>query len=337
MKLIKLIVPKFWQRRNIISYLLLPFSLIYRFVFNCYQFYCKFSTTNFSVPIIVAGNITVGGTGKTPLVIYLVELLKSQGYHPGVVSRGYGREKKGLQHVKPGVSISSEVGDEAILIARRAQCPIVVDNDRVAAVSELLSVYNCDVVISDDGLQHYMLHRLVEIALIDAEFGVGNGFCLPAGPLREPVNRLKKVNFLVKNFNTNLSAKPSPGKHRLTLRPSSFLRQVKNPDITRDIEHFKGHIIHAVAGIGRPERFFATLRELGLDIIEHSFPDHYTFSADDFAFGDKKIVIMTEKDAIKCDTTGHENFWYLEVVAELDSDFDSELLSSLTKYKGIQH
>jgi tetraacyldisaccharide 4'-kinase len=325
-------MPKFWRRQEIVSYLLLPCSYIYLIVVSIRKFYYKyFSVVKFPVPIIVVGNITVGGTGKTPLVIYLADLLQRHGYNPGIVTRGYGGSNKRGSRVVTVESKVAEVGDEALLISRRVKCPVVVDRDKVKAVKHLLRVYNCDIIISDDGLQHYHLPRYLEIVVVDAEFKFGNKFCLPAGPLREPLSRLNQVDFVIRNFNTHLVPAVLPGEYSMVLEPSIF-RNVSNSSLVRTAEDFRGLIIHAVAGIGRPQKFFQTLRRLNLTVVGHAFPDHYMFRPVDSSFEDK-TVIMTEKDAVKCDKILNENFWYLEVRAKLDDEFVKVLLDKLSKYR----
>lgn len=339
-------MPKFWYQRKIISYLLLPFSFIYRLIINLRRLcYLYLPSSKFSVPIIVVGNITVGGAGKTPLVIYLVELLRRNGYTPGVISRGYGGNKKGAVIVT-SESKAGEVGDEPLLIAHRLNCPVVVGNNRVAATKKLLEIYKCDVVISDDGLQHYALPRDIEIVVFDNELQFGNKFCLPAGPLREPLDRLKRSDFIIRNFNTGLSSelilreenllqKERAHEYNMVLVPAA-LHNIQNPLLIRSPDYFQKKTIHAVAGIGNPKKFFKTLSQLqlGASIIEYPFPDHYQYCSYDFSFsGADEIIIMTEKDAVKCNSIASENFWYLEVNAKLATEFDRELLTKLIKVK----
>lgn len=327
----RLSLPRFWWHREIISYLLLPFSYIYLIFISIRRFfYQHFLIVKLPIPIIIVGNITVGGTGKTPLVIYLANFLKQQGYNPGIISRGYrGKSREGSEVITAKSKVE-EVGDEALLISRQVESPVVINTDRVAAVERLLQGYNCDVIISDDGLQHYRLPRYLEIVVVDSEFKFGNEFCLPAGPLREPLSRLKRVDFIIRNFNTYLPPKDFSEEYSMVLEPIVF-RNVKDTTLKKTVEDFKGQDIHAVAGIGRPQKFFQTLRQLGLDVVEHAFPDHHMFRPVDFSFEDK-TVIMTEKDAIKCDKIANENFWYLEVKAKPDNRFVKKLLDKLSKY-----
>lgn len=335
-KMISLTPPKFWYKKNIISYLLLPFSFIYRGIVVLRKFYYQiFPGQKFSVPIIVVGNITVGGTGKTPLVICLAEFLKSNGYNPGIISRGYGGKSKSYPLLVTSESKVEEVGDEALLIARRTKCPVVVGPKRTVAVKTLLANANCSVVISDDGLQHYALRRDIEIAVVDADLEFGNEFCLPAGPLREPLARLQQVDFVVKNYNM---AVRDDDEYGMILEPVSFYN-LKNPEIIKTINEFKSFIfaqqtpVHAVAGIGNPKRFFQTLRQLGLNVLEHPFPDHYSFRAGDFSFGNERneIVIMTEKDGVKCDAIAGESYWCLKIEAKLSKKFNTQVLGKLHK------
>lgn len=322
--MIKLFLPKFWYKRGIISWLLSPFSFIYRFFIAGYRFYyIKLAAAKFPVPIIVVGNITVGGTGKTPLVIYLANLLKERGYNPGIITRGYRRKNIADATFVTTKSTAEEVGDEALLIFHHVSSPIIVDRDRVAAARKLLEVYGCDVIVSDDGLQHYKLPRDIEIVLIDAEFGFGNKFCLPAGPLREPLGRLQQVDFVIRNFNTGWSQALLSGEYGMTLEPTVF-RNVQDQTNIKTVNDFKDQPLHAVAGIGMPEKFFRTLRQLNLNIIEHPFPDHHLFCADDFSFTNE-IIIMTEKDAVKCAKIARKNFWYLEVRVKVDEEFVDKL------------
>lgn len=323
-------MPKFWYRRGISSYILFPFSLVYRVIIWLRKLYYRYGPrVKFPVPIIVVGNITVGGTGKTPLVIFLAQLLKNQGYFPGIVSRGYGRENsRGFMLVAADSKVT-EVGDEALLISRQVDCPVIVDINRSRAVKALFMTYGCNVVISDDGLQHYALARDMEIVMIDAEFKFGNGFCLPAGPLREPLYRLQQVDFVIKNFNAHLPSELLVNEYSLTLEVVSF-RNVIDQKIVRAVEDFKGCVIDAVAGIGLPDKFFQTLRQAGLSIVEHPFPDHHKFCREDFNFsGDGRHVVMTEKDAVKCGAIVGENCWYVEVRARPSQKFIGEFLDKV--------
>ena len=279
-----------------------------------------------AVPVIIIGNITVGGTGKTPLVIWVADYLKKNKFHPGIISRGYGgMARHWPQQVRPD-SNPDMVGDEPVLIARRTGCPVAVSPDRYKAAMELVEHRKCDILICDDGLQHHTLARDIEIAVVDSVRRFGNGRCIPAGPLREPVNRLRSVDIVVSN------GRPEHGEYQMEI-VSVSLHSVANPDKEIDIDSLKNMTVHAVAGIGNPLRFFVQLRRCGIRIIEHQFPDHYRFRRADIQFGDDCPVVMTEKDAVKCTEFADEKHWYLSVDAKMDQIFEhriSKLLKDIT-------
>ncbi|MBS0488079.1 MAG: tetraacyldisaccharide 4'-kinase [Proteobacteria bacterium] len=265
------------------------------------------------VPVVVVGNITVGGTGKTPLTIALVEALRERGFKPGVVSRGYG----GSARAAMGVDAHSDpamVGDEARLIFDATHAPLAVGRDRVATAQLLLSSGEADVIVADDGLQHYRLHRDVEICVIDGERRFGNERLLPAGPLREPMARLQTVDFRVCNGGV-----AQVGEVPMTLVGDIALSMTGAQQ--RPLREFAGHRVHVVAGIGNPSRFFAKLRDAGIDILEHAFSDHHAYAASDLAFGDELPVLMTEKDAVKCAAFARPNWWSVLVRAQLPPHF----------------
>ena len=325
-KMINLKPPKFWYKKNIISYGLLLFSFLYILICILHRWFCEiFYKYRSPVPVIVVGNITVGGTGKTPLVIYLAKFLQELGFRPGIISRGYGGNSKNYPLSLDANSKVTDTGDEALLLLRLSQCPVVVGPDRNASIKLILQKNNCNIIISDDGLQHHKLKADIRIALIDATVGLGNGFCLPAGPLREPVDRLKLVDFVIKNYNTNINN----DDFGMSLEPVVFYN-LKDTNLTKQAIYFKDKTIHAVAGIGNPLRFFQTLRQLGLSIIEHAFPDHYSFKKSDFPFA-KEVVIITEKDAVKCDAIIDSSFWCLNVQAKLSNKLKELLLNKINK------
>ena len=299
--------------------LLIPFSLLYIIIIKLRYWLYKYKflkSYSFSVPVIVVGNITVGGTGKTPLVIYLANYLKSEGFNPGIVSRGYKGANKNFPQQVTANSDPIQVGDEPVLIAKRTGCPVFVDKKRVRAVQALLAKTNCNIVISDDGLQHYQLNRTVEIAVIDGERRLGNELYLPAGPLRENPTRLKTVNFIISN------GKAKTGEYEMQL-VTAKIYNMKNPELILNTQEN----IHAVAGMGYPARFFEQLRLLGLNIIAKPFPDHYKFSAEDFNYDG--LIIMTEKDAVKCQTFADERYWCLAIDAVLPAEFLTSLRRAL--------
>lgn len=273
-------------------------------------------------PVIVVGNISVGGTGKTPLVIWIARFLASHGLRPGIVSRGYrGRADRWPQQVRPD-SDPITVGDEPVLLAQATRCPVAADPDRLRAAKTLLLHAECDVIVSDDGLQHLGMDRDVEIAVIDGIRRHGNGRCLPAGPLREPVSRLESVDLVVANGG-GIS-----GEFDMRMRTGDA-KNLAEGSARRPLATFKGERVHAVCGIGSPGRFFETLERAGLVPIRHPFPDHHEFSGADIEFGDTLAVLMTEKDAVKCRRFATARHWCVPVEADLDHAFGERLLSLL--------
>jgi len=265
------------------------------------------------VPVIVVGNITAGGTGKTPLTIALVEALRARGWKPGVVSRGYGGDARRPLRVDAD-SHPAIVGDEPCLIARATAAPVVVGRDRAAAARLLLESGEVDVIVADDGLQHYRLRRDVEICVIDGARRFGNGRLLPAGPLREPVERAAAFEFRVCN-----GGNAQAGEVPMTLHGDEAVLLVS--PMRRRLSEFAGTGAHAVAGIANPARFFAQLRAAGIDVTEHPFPDHHAFVAADIGIGDGLPVLMTEKDAVKCAAFAGGSCWYVPVRAALPPEF----------------
>lgn len=322
-------IDHYWYHLNILSVLLFPITLLFCLLVTLrrllYRWHWLKSET-FPVPVIVVGNISVGGTGKTPLVVALVEWLKQAGYHPGVISRGYrGQATAWPQAVDPQ-SDPLWVGDEAVLLAGRCQCPMVVGPERSASIQQLLAQHQCDVIVSDDGLQHYRMARAIEIAVVDGQRRFGNGLCLPSGPLREPISRLKSVDFVVVN-----GGQAEPSEYAMRLQSLLFHR-VDAPTQVRDVAAFAGQRVHAIAGIGNPQRFFQHLSALGLDVVPHAFPDHHDFTSDDLQFEPCLPVIMTEKDAVKCRAFGSDQHWYLAVEGHLNTDFFTQLLTLLRNH-----
>ena len=269
------------------------------------------------VPVVVIGNISVGGTGKTPLIIALSQLLSRQGYKVGIISRGYGGSVNGVHTV----SVDDEAtvcGDEPLLIKMRTGLPVVIGSDRVAAAQHLLDHHDCDVLLSDDGMQHYRMQRDIEIAVVDSARMHGNGFCIPAGPLREPESRLRQVDMVV--------------FHGDSTRPYHFMLEIDQckqlaSGIEKPLTAFEGTKVHAVAGIGHPQRFFSQLKAQGMEIIEHPFPDHHVYTAMDFNFDDDLAVLMTEKDAVKCVGLELDNAWSVSANASLSSRLTEDIVS----------
>ena len=272
------------------------------------------------VPVIVVGNISVGGTGKTPLVGWLAQFLREQGYRPGLVARGYGGKARHWPQQVRTDSDPAAVGDEPVLLARVTGCPMAVAPDRVAAARALLEHSDCNLILSDDGLQHYALGRDIEIAVIDGVRRLGNRYCLPAGPLREPASRLQRVDMVVSN---GLAGRNEFGMQVQAGGAVNLLTGER-----RALESFRGERHYAIAGIGRPERFFDDLRRAGLTIEARAFPDHHAFLADDLAFADRTLL-MTEKDAVKCRRFARAEFWAVGSRVELDARFGMRVLELL--------
>jgi tetraacyldisaccharide 4'-kinase len=279
-------------------------------------------------PVIVVGNVVVGGTGKTPLVIWLVEQLRARGYSPGVVLRGFGGRAARLPRVVQPDSDPREVGDEAVLLRLRTGGPVVVGTDRVQAAQRLLQE-GVDAVIADDGLQHLRLRRDFEIAVVDGIRGLGNGYLLPAGPLREPSARLRSVDCVVVNGGPGGDPLPLPRPPLLMTLEGEQLQPLAGNAASMPLQTLAGQPVHAVAGIGHPARFFAQLARAGLQVFEHPFPDHHEFRPSDLQFDDGLPVLMTEKDAVKCRRFATEDCWYLPVAASFTAEQGSVLLDRL--------
>lgn len=297
------------------------------------------ATHNAGKPVLVIGNLTVGGTGKTPLVIWIAQRLTALGFKVGIVSRGHGRHESAPRVVEE-TSDWREVGDEPLLLRRHTGCTTVVAADRVAG-ARVLAAQGVNVIVADDGLQHLRLRRECEIVVVDTERGFGNGALLPAGPLREPVSRLQTVDAVV--LNGNVSSPLANGAFVMTLVPGEP-RHVSAPILPhhRAVEgdeaahvDFEGVRVHAVAGIGNPSRFFASLRARGIDVIEHPFPDHHAFTPHDLAFGDALPVLMTEKDAVKCRAFADPRLWYVPVAASFGEPEGRELLQRVLHKLGL--
>jgi len=275
--------------------------------------------------IIVVGNITAGGSGKTPLVIRLCRIFTEAGLAPGVISRGYGRKVRGLRLVSPA-SHPDVVGDEPLLISRRTGVPVVVAANRCDAARALLK-QKVSVIISDDGLQHHRLPRSVEICVIDGARGLGNGHLIPAGPLREPPERLSSVDHVI--INGKADCVPGDIDAQSMLLAPGLLKSLVGGEVWR-LAQFTGCTVNAVAGIGNPDRFFSLLQHSGIKVIEYAFPDHHAYSEADFAAMDKDLpIMMTEKDAVKCTGLGLENAWFLTVDAHLPYQWEQSLLQQV--------
>ena len=281
-------------------------------------------------PVVVVGNITAGGTGKTPLVIAMVARLRAEGWTPGIASRGHGRDDEATPRWVEPDSAASQVGDEPLLIARATGAKVRVDRDRVAAAKALVAA-GCDVIVCDDGLQHYRLARDIEIEVQDARRRYGNGRLLPAGPLREPVERAADCDFRVLNLGvaTDADAQRASGFGEWPMRLQVGAAQPLHGGRAQPLSAFAGQRVHAVAGIGDPERFFAMLRDAGIAVVPHAFPDHHAYVAADFAFGSRLPVLMTVKDAVKCAELVDNQAFMVPVDAVLPEAFWVALLERL--------
>jgi tetraacyldisaccharide 4'-kinase len=314
----RLVADWYTPRLTPLSALLAPLSLLFRAASALRRWLYRagiLRVRSVGVPVIVVGNINVGGSGKTPLALCIARELASRGWRPGLVSRGYGGSG-GTPRSVLGNSSPDEVGDEPLLLARSG-LPVWIGRDRVAAGRALIAEHpDCNVVIADDGLQHYALKRDVEIAAVDGKRGFGNGMALPAGPLREPISRLGEVDAVVR-----LGDRPgrlSDREFEMALVGDRFVR-VNNSAITAGADTFAGKDIHALAGIGHPERFFAHLRALGIAAIAHVFPDHHRYTPRDIALPGATAILMTEKDAVKCAAFADDRCWVLPVAGIIDS------------------
>ncbi|MDP8566822.1 tetraacyldisaccharide 4'-kinase [Methylophilus aquaticus] len=305
-----------WQQLGWAQCLLLPLSWVFLALTACRKrlYQCGvFSSTRLAVPVIVVGNISVGGVGKTPVVLWLAEQLLLAGYQPGILSRGYGGKHHGEVSA---CSAPVLFGDEPVLLAQRSGCPVWVHAKRVLAGQALLDAYPaCDVLICDDGLQHYALQRTIEIAVVHRPRGLGNHRLLPAGPLREPLQRLASVDLIIESGDLPDSAHTLPS-FQLQLHSAHWLA-VSDSSRHATVDILRGESLIVVAGIGHPQRFFDTLKQQGLQFESRVFADHHMYTPQDFAETGKKTILMTEKDAVKCRHLGLENAWYLPVDAEL--------------------
>jgi tetraacyldisaccharide 4'-kinase len=326
-------LQRHWQGITPLHLILLPLSLLFRLLAVARRLLYRsgvLSSARLPVPVIVVGNITVGGSGKTPLTLWLARQLIDSGWHPGIVSRGYtahGQSSSALPQAVRPASNPDETGDEPVLMAQRKLCPVWIGRDRAAAGLALLQAHpECDVLLSDDGLQHYRLQRDFEIAVVDGVRRFGNGLLLPAGPLREPPARLDSVDAVVIH-----GGKAADGEFAMQLHGKVFYNLL-NPETTAQVADFHGMRLHAVAGIGHPQRFFDHLHHLGLEVQPHPFPDHHRYRPEDLQFADADAILMTEKDAVKCSAFATEKYWVLRVDAQTDPALFQHILKKIASY-----
>lgn len=321
-------IEALWYSRHPLTPLLLPLSWLYRLVLTCRRFLFAagiLAACRPAAPVIVVGNLTVGGTGKTPLIIWLARYLQALAFKPGIISRGYaGAPQQQARRVEPD-SEPDQVGDEPVLLAQRTGCPVAVAPDRAKAAQELLQQTDCDILLSDDGLQHTSLARDIEIVVIDGVRRFGNHHCLPAGPLREPVDRINTVDLVVANGDAAAG--------EFLMEYTSLPVRSLDGRQERELASFRLQAVHAVAAIGNPGRFFSMLRQNGINIEEHAFPDHHGFRRSDLEFGDSAAVLMTEKDAVKCRRFELENAWYVPIDVKMPEAFEREIKLLLEKVR----
>lgn len=340
-----------WTRNSRWLLLLLPFTWLFAGLSNLRRCYLqrRYQGQPYTAPVVIVGNISVGGSGKTPLIIALVAALKQRGYSPGVVSRGYSGNAAQYPLSVTAATAVSESGDEPLLIAMLAGCPVVVDANRSAAVDYLLNHHQCNLVLSDDGLQHYALHRDIELVVVDGQRGLGNGRQLPSGPLREKPQRLEQADLVVINGGRpDQSLKGvelgSGCVQQMSIKPTQFrhLQSGRTEAIESWLESQASadNRVHAVAAIGNPQRFADTLTAIGLAPTLHSFDDHQTLVLEDLSYGDKLPVIVTAKDAVKLralplenQAAVSQNIWVLDIEAVIDSTFVDKLMVKLKALK----
>lgn len=325
--------PAFWQGRGPVAVVLLPLSLLFASIARARRGLYRLGVLReerLPVPVIVVGNIAVGGSGKTPVVDWLAAQLRAAGHRPGIVSRGYGGKVEGVA-VVPTHGDPDTYGDEPVLLARLTGCPVAVGRDRPAAARELLRLHpECDVVIADDGMQHYRLHRDVEVAVVDESI-LGNRWQLPAGPLREPVSRLAEVDVVIAHggLSAALQARLRDCAVFTMRLDGDMLRSVRDPTRVREPGSLRDLRVHAVAGIGRPQRFFDQMATFGLEVVPHPFPDHHRFVPLDLVFAPGEPVVMTSKDAVKCASFAPDDCWEFPVRAHIDSGAAERILEKL--------
>lgn len=314
----------FWYAKSKGALFLAPLSWIFRLICFIRYHYFNLQKKSLSVPVIVVGNITLGGTGKTPLVSWLVKSLMAKGFRPGIILRGYGGNLPSSQALSVQKEIDPTiVGDEAKLFANTLSCPVVVGKKRFLAAQHLLNTHQVDLIISDDGLQHYALPRDIEIVVIDGEKRFGNGLCLPVGPLRESTNRLKNVDFVVSH------GRALKDEWSMQTHLQDEIYHVNDTKEKKSLADFVGKKVHAIAGVGNPQRFFNMLKEKNIEFIAHAFPDHHAYCKEDFIFKDNYPILMTEKDAVKCKSLSLKDAWVVSLEVNLPPSFIDQIIRKM--------
>jgi tetraacyldisaccharide 4'-kinase len=319
-------IERFWNGWHPMTFLLLPLSGLFCLLSWLRRLAYRWGwlrSRRLEVPVIIVGNISVGGTGKTPLIVWLAQRLVELGYRPGIILRGYGGTvgKQPLE-VMPS-SQPEEVGDEAVLIRRRTSCPVFVGRERAETGSQLLATHHCNLILSDDGLQHYALQRDLEIVVIDGKRRFGNGLCLPAGPLREPAGRLQQADLVIVNGEAQV------GEYTMQVIAEEAVALLDGE--SRPLARFAGIPLQALAGIGHPQRFFSTLKKAGLEPDCHAFPDHHPFTEEEMRAFSDQTVLMTEKDGVKCEQFARPGLWYVPATAQPDEDFQRALETKINR------
>ena len=326
-------LDRIWYGESPCRWLLAPLGICYRVIADLRRLMYRWgirSVTVLPAPVIVVGNLTVGGTGKTPLVIWLAEALRQRGFRAGIVSRGYGGRAGTWPQAVHRDSDPALVGDEPVLLARATNCPVSVGPDRVKAARALLAREQVDVLLADDGLQHHALGRIMEIVAVDGERGLGNGMCLPAGPLREGRDRLSRASAVVINGGDWGQNEGAGDMFRATASACD-VRQITG-SARKPLESFRGMPVHAVAAIGHPERFFRMLGAAGLQVIPHPLPDHASIDAADLRFDDAAPVLVTEKDAVKCERIAHDDVWFVPIELSFEPDASAGLMALVLRH-----
>jgi tetraacyldisaccharide 4'-kinase len=331
-----------WQKLGGGALIFLPFALVFALLVMLRRALYRarlLPSWRAPVPVVIVGNITVGGSGKTPLAIEVLDILQRRGWTPGVVARGYGRvpsreaDPLGVVRVYPDIATPEHFGDEPVLIARRSRVPVYISPDRPAAARALLAAHpEVNVLVSDDGLQHYALQRDVELAVVDGERRFGNGLMLPSGPLREPVKRLRSVDAVVVNGG-HADTMPAARQFSMRLGRERFAALASNEELSpADFALMaRGRRVVAIAGIGHPARFFEHLERLGVSARTRAYPDHHDFQAAELKLPGAELIVMTEKDAVKCAAFGDARMWFMAVDAILPPEFDEFLLTRIAQ------